>query len=102
MIQLSTSDFVLIGLLGIGAFYFMFKDSLFSGKGPSPSVVGNGTGSTYGGSSGKVGPAGANGAAVGGTGVGAAGRDLAKAMKLAVSRCNSDGVLLLPLPPLGD
>ena len=84
MVQLSTSDYVLLGLLGIGAFYYFFKDSLFGGDEPSR-TVGNGTGSTYGGSSGKVGPAGANGAGTGNGGVAAAGRDLAKAMKLAVS-----------------
>lgn len=86
--EFSTSDYVLLALVGMGAFYYLFKDSLF-GSGDSSSKYGkmNGNGSTYGPGSGKVGPAGADGAATG-TGqsaVAAAGRDLAKAMELAVS-----------------
>lgn len=84
--EFSTSDYVLLALVSIGAFYYLFKDSLF-GSGDSKYGKLNGNGSTYGAGSGKVGPASADGA---GTGTGqssiaAAGRDLAKAMELAVS-----------------
>ena len=87
--EFSTSDYVLLALVGMGAFYFLFKDSLFNGDARGGLGKVNGNGSTYGAGSGKVGPAGANGAAVGGsagaTAAAAAGRDLAKAMQLAVS-----------------
>lgn len=55
MVSLSTSDYVLLALVGLGAAYFLLKDSLF-GESKGPGRVGNGTGSTYGGGSGKVGP----------------------------------------------
>ena len=86
--QLSSSDYVLLAIVGIGAVYFLFKDKLFGES--DGRRVGNGTGSTYGGATkSQVGPAGANGAGVGnGSAVGGAGRDLAKAMKLAARRCS--------------
>lgn len=87
--EFSTSDYVLLALVGMGAIYYLFKDSLFGSGSSDASKYGkmNGNGSTYGAGSGKVGPAGADGAATG-TGqsaVASAGRDLAKAMELAVS-----------------
>jgi hypothetical protein len=82
--ELSTTDYVLLALVGIGAAYYLFKDSLFGSGGASPHNL-NGNGSTYGGNTGKVGPAGADGAGVGGNSVAAAGRDVAKAMKITVS-----------------
>lgn len=87
--EFSTSDYVLLAMVGLGAFYYLFKDSLF-GSGGSKLGKMNGNGSTYGGTTGKVGPASADGAGTG-TGqssVAAAGRDLAKAMELAVSTLN--------------
>jgi hypothetical protein len=56
MVALSTSDYVLLALVGLGAAYFLLKDSLFGDAAGGPGRVGNGTGSTYGGGSGKVGP----------------------------------------------
>lgn len=82
--EFSTSDYVLLVVIGLGAAYYLFKDSLFGSSSASPRNI-NGNGSTYGGNTGKVGPASANGAGVGGNSVAAAGRDIAKAMKLTVS-----------------
>ena len=56
MVSLSTSDYVLLAIVGIGAAYYLLKDSLFGDSKGGPGRVGNGTGSTYGGGSGKVGP----------------------------------------------
>jgi len=83
--ELSLTDYLILGIVGAGAFYFLFKDSIFGDVGARDlATLGNGTGSTYGGTSGKVGPASANGAGVGNGG--SAGRDLAKALKLANKR----------------
>lgn len=83
MLSFSTSDMVILALVGFGAFYFIFKDSLFAGSSAGPAKLGNGT------ANGKIGPAGPLGAGAGqGSGVPSGGRDLAKSMKLAVSgRC---------------
>lgn len=78
------SDYILIALVGLGGMLYLFKGALFGSDDSSYGKL-NGNGSTYGGNTGKVGPAGANGAAVGNGGIAAAGRDLAKAMQLAVS-----------------
>lgn len=99
--EFSTSDYVLLALVGMGAIYYLFKDSLFGSRSDA-SKYGkmNGNGSTYGAGSGKVGPAGPDGAATG-TGqsaVASAGRDLAKAMELAVSPVS----LSLSVCSLGD
>lgn len=85
--EFSTSDYVLLALVGVGAIYYLFKDSLFGSGDSSKYGKVNGNGSTYGAGSGKVGPAGADGAGTGtgSSSVAAAGRDLAKAMELAVS-----------------
>lgn len=73
---------VLLAIVGLGAFYYIFKDSLFgSGSSGGPSKLSNGLAN----GNGKIGPAGAFGAGAGqGNGAASAGRDLAKAMKLAV------------------
>jgi len=83
MVTLSTSDYILLAVVGlVGVWYF--KDSLL-GQGDGSKHVGNGTGSTYGGSAGKVGPAGPNGAGVGtgSSSIASAGRDLVKALQIA-------------------
>lgn len=82
--EFSTSDYVLLALVGLGAFYYLFKDSLFGSGNASPRNL-NGNGSTYGGNTGKVGPASADGAGTGGNSIQAAGRDIAKALKITVS-----------------
>ena len=82
--EFSTSDYILIALVGLGAAYYLFKDSLFGAGGSSKYGKMNGNGSTYGGTTGKVGPASADGAGVGGNSIAAAGRDIAKALKITV------------------
>ncbi|KAK9899292.1 P450 reductase [Cystobasidium minutum MCA 4210] len=83
--EFSTSDYVLLALVGLGAFYYLFKDSLFGSGNASPRNL-NGNGSTYGGNTGKVGPASADGAGTGGNSIQAAGRDIAKALKITNKR----------------